>query len=99
MLKFIILPDTYVSASFFTNLYGMPPMVMLKSVVPASTVCGTTMARHSSSTREGMVAVLSTLPEGFTSPVARSILALRTRLGASTIFSVLAHSPSAKPEP
>lgn len=74
----------------------MPPMVMLKSMVPASTVCGTTMVRYSSSTREGMVDVLSTLPEGFTSPVAKLMLALRTRLGASTIFSVLAHSPSAE---
>lgn len=74
-------------------------MVILNNVVLGFRVWGTTMVRHSSPTREGIVAVLSTLPAGFTSPLARLMLALRTRFGASTIFSVFAHSPSAKPEP
>ena len=74
-------------------------MVMLNSVSPAFTVCGTTMARHSLPERDGMVAVASTLPLAVTVPSARLMLALRIRLGASTVFSVPAHSPAAKPLP
>ena len=74
-------------------------MVMLNSVVPACTVCGTTMVRHSSPVREGMVMVFSTLPSTFTTPSTMFMLALRATLAVSTIFSMAAHSPSAKPLP
>ena len=81
------------------NLNGVPPMVMLKSVVPADTVCGTTMARHSLPVRDGIVAVFSTSPATLTVPSARLMLALRATFGTSTIFSVFAHSSAVKPEP
>ena len=57
------------------------------------------MVRHSSPVREGMVMVFSALPAVFTVPSAMFMLALRATLAVSTIFSVLAHSPSAKPLP
>lgn len=97
--KFEIFPAVYVKASFLLNLYGTPPIVMLNIVVPASTVCGTAMARHSLPVFAGMVAVCSTPPFVLTVPSARFMLASRTRFATSTCFSVAAHSPSAKPSP
>ena len=67
--------------------------------VPAFTVCGTTMARHSLPVCRGVVAVFSGSPLGVTMPVARSMVDLRTRLVSWSDFSISAQLSALKPSP